>query len=442
MRVYIQKLGCPKNDVDAEYIAGRLVDDGHEVVASAELADAVIVNTCGFILPAKEESINEILRLGQLKKAGVFQRLYATGCLSQKHGDEMLKGMPELDGAFGLGALDALAKTIGSGAVNKKTFKTESRHLGYMEWRDRFLFDSLPYAYVKISDGCDRACSYCTIPSIRGRYRSRPLASIVREAAHLAANGKRELILVSQEATMWGTELPGSATVIDLLQALDRVSGIEWIRLMYLHPAALTDELIDYMAAPGNKTLAYFDLPLQHVNDDILKRMRRTVGRAGIERMLDRIRMAAPHGTLRTTFIVGLPGETERRFGELVEFMERWKFDRLGVFPYSAEAGTPAQRMPGQVPERVKNERVDIVMSRQREYALAQNERLTGTTVEVLIDSVSEGEAIGRTRADCPEIDQEVHITGDGLAVGSICRVRVEAADGYDLRGTPAKEQP
>jgi len=440
MRVYIQKLGCPKNDVDAEYIASRLIHDGHEIVASPESADAVIVNTCGFILPAREESINEILRLGQLKNAGVFQRLYATGCLTQKHGDELLQGMPELDGAFGHGALDSLAETVQSGARLTKTVRIETRKLGYLNWRDRFIFDKLPYAYLKISDGCDRACAYCTIPSMRGRYRSRPLKSIVREAEHLAANGKRELILVSQEATMWGNGLPEAANVITLLEALGKIPGVEWIRLMYLHPAALKDELIDYMADSGNKTLPYFDLPLQHINDDILRRMRRVVDRAGIERLLNRIKTSAPHGTLRTTFIVGLPGETEKRFEELMGFIEAWQFDRLGVFPYSAEDGTPAHRMAGQVSERIKNKRSDAIMTRQREFAFARNARMVGSSVDVLIDAVSESGAVGRTPADCPEIDQEVHISDRSLVVGSMCRVRIDSAEGYDLHGTLAKE--
>ena len=228
--------------------------------------------------------------------------------------------------------------------------------------------------------------------------------------------------------------------MMSLLQALDQVPGIEWIRLMYLHPAALNDELIDYMAASGNKTLPYFDLPLQHINDDILKRMRRVVDRAGIERLLDRIRHVAPHGTLRTTFIVGFPGETDRQFKELVDFIDRWQFDRLGVFPYSVEDGTPAQRMARQLSEPVKLRRVDEVMTRQREIAFARNERAVGSSVDVMLDSVSDDGAVGRTPADCPEIDQEVHVTGRSLSVGTIRRVGIDSADGYDLHGTLAKE--
>ena len=436
MRVFVQRLGCPKNDVDAEYIASRLAHDGHELVSTPDIAEAVIVNTCGFILPAREESINEILRLSQLKNGGQLRRLYATGCLTQKHGDELLDGMPELDGAFGHGALDSLAAAVGSEAKLTKTVRMETRKLGYLSWKDRFLFDTLPYAYLKISDGCDRACTYCTIPSMRGRFRSRPLDSIVREAEFLAANGKKELILVSQEATMWGHGLSGRTDVIELLEALDKVNGIEWIRLMYLHPAALTERLIDYMADPGNKTLPYFDLPLQHVNDDILKRMRRVVNKETIESLLRRIRAAAPNATVRTTFIVGFPGETEQTFAELVDFVGEWQFDRLGVFPYSVEEGTPSETMDEQVPEPVKSERVDAIMTRQSDIAFSKNERLVGSTIDVMIDSITESGAVGRSRADCPDIDQEIHLAGKATSVGDICRVRIDSAEGFDLRGT------
>ena len=440
MRVFVQRLGCPKNDVDAEYIASRLAHDGHELVTSPEFAEAVIVNTCGFILPAREESINEILRLGQLKKGGVLRRLYATGCLTQKHGDELLDGMPELDGAFGHGALDSLADAVGAEAKLTKTVKMETRKLGYLSWKDRFLFDNLPYSYLKISDGCDRACTYCTIPSMRGRFRSRPLESIIREAEFLAANGKKELILVSQEATMWGYGLEEQSDVIALLEALDKVCGIQWIRLMYLHPAALNERLIEYMADCGNKTLPYFDLPLQHVNDDILMRMHRVVNKNRIESLLSRIRTAAPDATVRTTFIVGFPGETEAMFDELMAFVSKWQFERLGVFPYSVEEGTPSETMDGQVPERVKSERVDAIMSLQSELVFARNERLVGKTVDVMIDSLTAEGAVGRTQADCPDIDQEVHLAGKPTSVGSICRVRIDSAEGYDLRGTLIEE--
>lgn len=437
MKFFVHKLGCPKNDVDADYIAARLIAAGHEPVSDPERAESVIVNTCGFILPAKEESINEILRLGQLKKSGNLKTLYATGCLTQRYGDQMIADMPELDGAFGHGALDSLAEAVSDSRHLDKTIKMEARKLGYLSWKDRFISDGYPYSYVKISDGCDRMCTYCAIPSMRGKFRSRPIDSIVREAQFLANNGKKELILVSQEATLYGYDLPGRPSILDLLKALEKVEGVEWIRLMYLYPAQMSAELIDYMVADNTKTLNYFDLPLQHINTEVLSNMRRQVTRDEIERMLTTIRAKSPEATIRTTFIVGFPGETDEQFGELLEFTTDFRFDRMGVFTYSAEEGTPAEQMGAQLPEEVKKEREEVLMTAQREIALAKNNSLIGSQKEVIIDSVNDdNSATGRTRADCPEIDQEVMVTGAGLAVGQIVQVKIDAAEGYDLIGS------
>ena len=274
MKFYIHKLGCPKNDVDADYISARLMQDGHLPVMFPDKAETIIVNTCGFILPAREESINELLRLAEYKTTGGLKTIYAAGCLSQRYGDDLLKEMPELDGAFGLGELDSLAQAVSGYTKADKSIKIEPRRLGYMNWNNRFIDNDYPYAYLKISDGCNRNCSYCSIPSIRGKYRSRPLDSIIREAEFLARNGKKELILVSQEATMYGHNYQGDKRVdiIQLLQELDKVDGIEWIRLMYLHPAKLSENLIDYISSKDNKTLNYYDLPLQHINTEILQK--------------------------------------------------------------------------------------------------------------------------------------------------------------------------
>ncbi|RME23635.1 MAG: radical SAM protein, partial [Candidatus Zixiibacteriota bacterium] len=247
MKFYIHKLGCPKNDVDADYIAARLAADGHEAVRSPEEADSILVNTCGFIQAAKEESVEAMLALGQLKQEGRARRLYATGCLSQRYGDELLREMPELDGAFGHGALDSIAKAVRAEAKLDRAVRREVRQLGYLSWQDRFIYDDYPYAYLKISDGCDRMCTYCAIPAMRGRFRSRPLDSIINEARFLAANGKRELILVSQEATLYGYDLPQQPHIVHLLEALSEIDGIEWLRLMYLYPGKLDDRLIEYM---------------------------------------------------------------------------------------------------------------------------------------------------------------------------------------------------
>jgi len=436
MKFFVHKLGCPKNDVDAEYIAARLIEAGHEAVVSPEEADSVIVNTCGFILPAREESIDELLRMGQLKKKGRLKTLYASGCLSQSSGNELLKGMPELDGAFGLGEVDSIADAVTTSGHFRQTVRTESRQLAYLDWKHRFITDGLPYAYLKISDGCNRPCAYCAIPSIRGAFRSRSLESIVNEAEFLAGNGKKELILVSQESTLWGIDLPGKPGLIKLLEKLEEIDGVEWIRLMYLYPTMVNDSLIDYLAS-DNKTLNYFDLPLQHCNGEVLQAMRRQLDRTGIERLVNRIRARAKNATLRTTFIVGFPGETEEQFEELEDFVIKTEFERLGVFTYSKEEGTAAGEMSNQVPEPVKEERKDRLMQIQQEIAVARNNLLIGTIVDVIIDAVSSDDtAQGRTMADCPEVDQEVLVHGDHVEVGQLCRVRIDAVDMYDLIGS------
>jgi len=436
MKIYIHKLGCPKNDVDADYITARLVDAGHTPVNNPDEAESILVNTCGFILPAKEESINEIIRLGQLKKSGTLKSLYATGCLTQRYGDDMLKEMPELDGAFGHGALDSIADAVTTGKHLTKAVRKETRKLGYLTWKDRFISDGLPWSYIKISDGCDRACTYCAIPGMRGRFRSRPIDSIIREAQFLADNGKKELILVSQEATIYGYDLKGRPNIVSLLKELEKIDGLEWLRLMYLYPAQLDRELIEYMA-DDNKALAYFDLPLQHINTDLLASMRRRVSREQIETQLHDIRRICPDPIIRTTFIVGFPGETEDHYNELHDFVQQQEFDRMGVFPYSAEEGTEAETYSAQVDESEKLRRVDEIMSLQREIAFDRNSSLIGTTQHVMIDAVlDDGRAVGRTYGDCPEIDQEVYVTGETLTVGQIRPVRVDAVEGYDLLGT------
>ncbi len=437
MKFYIHKLGCPKNDVDADYIAARLISDGHQPVKSAETADSVLVNTCGFIVAAKEESINSILAFGQMKKRGRIKSLYATGCLTQRYGDEMLKEIPELNGTFGHGALDSIADAVGKSSQLKKVVKMETRKLGYLSWKNRFISDNLPYAYLKISDGCDRACTYCAIPGMRGKFRSRPVESIIDEAKFLADNGKREIILVSQEATMYGYESRDKTNILHLLKELEKIEGIKWIRLLYLHPTAVTTDLVEHMADKSNKTLNYYDLPLQHINSDILSNMRRQVDRKTIENLLDKIQETSDDAVIRTTFIVGFPGETKKQFNELAAFVDRQKFDRMGVFPYSKEEDTAAEKFEKQISEKVKTARMDDLMNIQREIAFDNNESLLSIETEVIIDMVPQkSEAVGRTKGDCPEIDQEVFVSGENIKIGDICRVKINSSDGYDLRAS------
>jgi len=438
MKFYIHKLGCPKNDVDADYIAARLMAEGHEAVNVPEEAESIMVNTCGFILQAKEESIHELLRLGLLKQSGTLKTIYATGCLSQRHGDELLKDMPELDGAFGIGELDAIARAVTGMESGGRAVFQDARRMKYLDWDHRYVDNDLPYAYLKISDGCDRRCGYCAIPQIRGDYRSRPVDSIMAEAEFLAGAGKKELILVSQDATLYGSSngVLGPTNIVSLLRELDKVDNIKWIRLLYLHPAGLSQELIEYVAS-DNKTLPYFDLPLQHINDELLKAMNRRVDRAQIQKLISRIRAIVPGAAIRTTFIVGLPSETEARFEELRQFVADTGFDRLGVFCYSLEEGTAAAEMSDQVPLEVKYRRLDDLMNLQQEIAFEKNNSLIGETLNVIIDAIFDGgTACGRTAADCPDIDQEVLIRGTGLNPGDIRPVTMTASRGYDLEGT------
>jgi ribosomal protein S12 methylthiotransferase len=436
VKFYIQKLGCPKNDVDADYISARLIEAGHTPVNDPTKADAVVVNTCGFVMDAKEESIDSILQLARLKKTGKLKKLYASGCLSQRYGDELLADMRELDGAFGIGALDAIAEAVTGGTTSRKAVRQDVRKLAYLDWKHRAVTDRFPYSYIKISDGCDRKCSYCAIPQMRGPYRSRPAKSILNEARFLAEQGKKELILVSQEATLWGTDLAGRPTLVKLLNLLSKVDGIEWIRLLYLHPARTDRKLIDCIMS-GGKTVPYFDLPFQHVNSVLLRGMKRESNRTTIERLLDDLRKRAPGATLRVSFMVGFPGETEKQFEELCEFVVEQRFDRLGAFMFSAEEQTGAAKLRRQIPQKIKVERMDRLMTLQQAIAFEKNNSLIGTEVDVIIDfEKSKGRALGRTPGDCPEIDQVVTVRGQKLRVGEIRRVCITGADGYDLVGT------
>lgn len=434
MKFYIKKLGCPKNDVDGDYIAGLLISRGLEITDNDMEADIVIVNTCGFILPAKEESIEEILYYEQQKKQGVIKKLYVTGCLPQRYGSELKTEMPVIDGFFGLGKIEALADAIiDTQTVEPMVVSDKSAELTYLTGSLRHINTARPFDYIKIAEGCDRFCSYCAIPYIRGRYRSRPIRDIIEEAKLLASKGKKEIILVSQEGSGYGRDFDDGTNVVKLLKQLEKVDGIEWIRLMYLHPEAVSDELIELMTF-SDKVLGYFDIPLQHINDRMLKLMNRRTGRAQIEKILGKIREISSENIIRTTFIAGFPGEKESEFKELKEFIEAFQFDRLGVFTYSAEEGTKAATMKNKVSEKAAEERQDILMGVQQEIAFNKNIGLIDKIQQVIIDEIRpDTQAVGRTRGDCPEIDQQVYINGDNLTVGDIIDARVVMTEGYDL---------
>ncbi len=430
---YIHRLGCPKNDVDAEYIAGFLQKQNLTEVFKPEDADLLIVNSCGFIQEAKEESIGSVLSLAGIKKgAAGSKKLVLTGCLSQRYASELAADIPELDGIFGLNDFTEI----------KKLFQNEDdRIIALSDNPDIYPAYDFPralrpgesFAYLKISDGCDNRCSYCAIPDIRGHFRSRTMEAVCEEAEYLLANGKRELILVSQESTAYGRDLYGGPRLIELL---DRISGLEgefWIRLMYTHPARLETELIDYMI-DNRKICNYFDLPLQHINDELLRTMGRKVSRRQIEKLLDRIRAYKSPTAIRTNFIVGFPGESEEQFEELCRFVEESRFDRLGVFSYSAEEGTPAAAFPGQVDEEIKEQRYHSLMRLQQQIAFENNDRFVGRRFDIIVDEVN-GETVGRTRFDAPEIDQTVRLKTGDAAPGEIIEVVITGSDGYDLLG-------
>jgi len=434
VKVFIKRLGCPKNDVDGDIIASVLIKEGHEIVIQESAAEAVIVNTCGFILPAKEESIEAILQYEQLKKGRMIERLYVTGCLSQRYGRELFDQIKGVDGVFGLREAKSLAEAISNNT--KRVFMVSDKvqsEIFHTAEIPRFITDDAPYAYLKIADGCNRFCSYCAIPYIRGPFRSRPLGSVVGEAEYLAENGKKEIILVSQEGTGYGRELGDGSNPIKLLEELEKIEGIDWIRLMYLHPDGVTDELIEYISN-SKKTLGYFDIPLQHINDRVLKAMNRPINRKKIEGIISRIKKASEKNIIRTTFIVGFPGETEAEFEELLQFLSDYRLDRVGAFQYSPEEGTAAEDLLDMVSEDVAAERLDRLMSLQQEFAFEKNISLIGSIEQVIIDGVDDsGPARGRTKGDCPEIDQIVYVKGTDLRRGDIIDAKISMADGYDL---------
>ena len=362
--------------------------------------------------------------------------MYVAGCLAQRYGDELRDELKEVDGFFGLGQIEQLVDVAAGPATGEAVVsRVSADRLTYLAGEQRHVDGKFPYDYLKIADGCDRFCAYCAIPYIRGRYRSRPSGEIVDEARLLASRGKKEIILVSQEGTAYGRDLGNGTDIIGLLGELEKVDGIEWIRLVYLHPESLTDDLIEYMSA-SNKTLGYFDIPLQHISDKILEAMNRRVTRKEIEKILGKIRSASSVNIIRTTFIAGLPGEAEEDFLELRDFIEEFEFDRLGVFEYSPEEDTKAIDFDDQIPKKVTAERQDILMNLQQEIAFKKNIALIHKIRKVIIDEARAGSpAVGRTEGDCPEIDQQVYVKGGNPAVGDIAAVEIVMADGYDLIG-------
>lgn len=434
MKIFIETLGCPKNFNDSQVAAGLLEAGGHEIVNIPSEADAIMVNTCGFIQDAKKESIERIFDMSSYGKL-----LIVSGCLSQRYGEELFESMPEADVILGVNDYDKLPEILTRYEQEHSDLRRE-KHLSLYE-KDlpslKRKLDDDPYtATIKIAEGCNNRCTYCVIPQIRGPYRSVPMEDVLKEAERLAAAGTKELILIAQDTTAYGMDFDGKYHLAELLTELCKVDGIAWIRIMYAYEDRITDELIEVMARE-DKICKYLDIPLQHASDRVLRAMDRRSTRESIRNTVRRLRSAMDDIRIRTTLITGFPGESEEDFDELIDMVETERFDRLGVFTYSAEEGTPAGEMDDQIPEEVKEERMDQIMRRQLEISLENNRDLVGFTLEVIIDEEDEdGSYIGRSRYDAPEIDNSVLInTSKKHVPGDIINVRIVDAFDYDLVG-------
>lgn len=420
----IVTLGCSKNKVDSEHLAALLSDSYKIVHDSDDKSDVVIVNTCGFIGDAKEESIDMILEYAELRKLNKIKKLYVMGCLSQRYRKELSAEIHEVDGFFGVEAVQRVAAEI---------LKSECS-AGYC--CERVLSTPSHYAYLKISEGCDRHCAFCAIPLIRGSHKSVPMENLIKEAENLAKKGVKELILIAQDLTYYGYDIDGKSHIVELVQKLTEIDGIEWIRLHYGYPLGFPVELLELMR-DNPKICHYIDLPLQHVSTPILKAMRRGVDREQTVEFVKKVRSYVPDIAFRSTFIVGFPGETEEQFNELIDFIKEMRFERAGVFAYSAEEGTPAYELEDDVPEDVKKARVDKFMDVQQDISLEINQKRLGRTEKVLIDRTEGGYYVGRTQYDSPEVDDEVLISmkDNKLEIGTFVNVKINQADYFDCYG-------
>lgn len=438
MNIAIISLGCPKNQVDADVFCHALIKAGHQTVAEPQQADIIIVNTCGFIQSAKEEAIENILMACQYKQQNPDLKVIVTGCLAERYKNQIVEEMPEVDAVVGIGsnaALPAIVERLtasGTGQVESYGPKRDMELGGA-----RVISTPRHYAYLKIAEGCNNRCHYCAIPLIRGPLRSRPIEDCVAEARWLAGEGVRELILVAQDPTAYGEDWGKPGSVCELLDKLNAIDGIRWIRVLYAYPERISDEFIAAMVR-NKKVVPYLDLPIQHCDDEVLKNMNRRGGRKEIEDAIARLRKAIPDITLRTTLIAGFPGETEEQYSELCDFVKTVKFDRLGCFAYSAEENTVAAKMENQIDEDVKQRRADHIMEIQAEISAAKEAAKVGKTYECICDGVDDetGMYLLRSAADCPEIDGNIMTPADTpLETGAFYNVTITDADTYDLYG-------
>lgn len=423
-KINIITLGCSKNTCDSEALAGQLAGQGVGVGHEGD-GGIVVINTCGFIGDAKEQSINVILEQAERKSRGEIERLYVTGCLVERYKQELSGEIPEVDGFYKLTELDALLTTLG--ADYRKELVGE-----------RMLSTPPHYAYLKISEGCDRACSYCAIPLIRGKHISVPIEELVKEARKLAEKGVKELILIAQDLTYYGIDLYGKRRLADLVREIAKIDGIQWIRLHYAYPNGFPEDVLEVMASEP-KVCKYLDIPLQHISDRILRSMKRGSTKKEVNALLDRIREKVPGVAIRTTLIVGYPGETQEEFVELKEWVAAQRFDRLGCFAYSEEEGTSAAQLEDNVPQLEKERRLEELMELQKQISFELNEQKVGKTLKVLVDSENENVYMGRTEYDSPEVDNDVFIDKEKwrVPVGDFVKVEVTSAGLYDLFGVP-----
>lgn len=423
-KINIITLGCSKNTCDSEALAGQLAGQGVGVGHESD-GGIVVINTCGFIGDAKEQSINVILEQAERKRQGQIDRLYVTGCLVERYKQELSGEIPEVDGFYKLTELDALLTSLG--ADYRKELVGE-----------RLLSTPPHYAYLKISEGCDRACSYCAIPLIRGKHVSVPIEKLVKEARKLAEKGVKELILIAQDLTYYGIDLYGKRRLADLIREIAKIEGIQWIRLHYAYPNGFPEDVLEVMASEP-KVCKYLDIPLQHISDRILRSMKRGSTKKEIDALLDRIREKVPGVAIRTTLIVGYPGETQEEFVELKEWVAVQRFDRLGCFAYSEEEGTSAAQLEDDVPQQEKERRLEELMELQKHISFELNGQKVGKTLKVLVDSENENVYMGRTEYDSPEVDNDVFIDKEKwrVPVGDFVKVEVTSAGLYDLFGVP-----
>lgn len=437
-KVGMISLGCPKNQVDGEVLLAKLADAGFKIVNTIEDSDIMIVNTCGFIEAAKTEAIETILEVAEYKKAGIVSAIVVTGCLAERYKDDVLSELPEVDAVVGIGANSDIVKVCQKALCGISTANFPNKC--YLPLNEKRMLSTPPHwAYLKIAEGCDNRCAFCAIPGIRGKFRSRPMDEVIAEAKTLAAKGIKEVILIAQDTTKYGQEIYGEYKLAALLKELVKIDGIEWIRLYYCYPQRITDELIEVIR-DNEKICSYIDVPLQHSDATVLRNMRRVGTGEDYKALIAKMRKEIPDLALRTTLMVGFPGETDEQFENLCAFIKDVKFDRMGCFAFSPEEDTPAYDMVNQLDDDVKNHRQEILMDLQYGISESLNKSRVGKTYKVIVDSVKDNVCVGRSYMDSPEIDTGITFSSTpDIKIGDFVNVKITDVDGYDLVGEIVK---